>query len=768
MLEQLIHALHEAIGSGSAAGLLIGGVLLGVFVGVIPGLSGAVVLSIALAFVYKLNLQATLVLFLAVAAASFFSASIASILLNSPAHPEAFPVSLDGYPMTEKGEAARALGISASATALGGVIGGLVMVGMLQVIMPLTKFFHPPEYVAIVALAMFLVATQGQISTSKSLVSVGVGFLISSIGTSTVTGTPRFDFGSSYLLGGIPLGVFAIGIFAIPQMILFFGSAKNVMGSKSRGDDGVIEGAGVGGDTFALSRVGTQIFQGVLDVLHNWSVVIGGALVGVMGGIIPGIGGFTANYVSYGLTKQLSKDEEKFGTGIPKGVVAPEASSIAKEAGGLVPTLGLGIPHGTASALFLAALAIQDQQVGIGFVKSHMVISYEMVWIIVLAGIFGAIFGLLLIPILIKVTRTPGILIFPFIISVSVIGIYVMNVSSFYEWEMFVIAVVGLVFRRLKYSLPSLIMGLVLGNIVETNIYLTHTLYPGVSFLWQRPDASLIFALAILVLVINILRQRRTSRISKDKYKEALEERLSAADNSDGSHQVLDLIVSIVTAVVALAAVTYSLTHFSLGTGVLPESAGILAATGALWQIPRHTLRYLHHRRNCEVQSRYRVDLEEESSLPLVGASQRHSKLEVASGAYFKELAGRSVQGIDSGSRLLVATSRVPSISKLGSWLTSSDVFSPVIDESWCSNGQYSRELVAFVWVFFAIFSVLLFGFIAGIPLFCVVYGCLGTRRVISNWKFRLLFAVASAVVMGISVFILFQAVNVLEPRGFL
>ncbi len=767
MLEQLIHALHEAIGSGGAAGLLIGGVLLGVFVGVIPGLSGAVVLSIALVFVYKLNLQATLVLFLAVAAASFFSASIASILLNSPAHPEAFPVSLDGYPMTEKGEAARALGISASATALGGVIGGLVMVGLLQAITPLTTFFHPPEYVAIVALAMFLVATQGQISTSKSLVSVGVGFLISSIGTSTVTGTPRFDFGSSYLLGGIPLGVFAIGIFAIPQMILFFGSAKNVMGSKSRGDDDVIEGEGVGGDTFALSRVGTQIFQGVSDVLHNWTVVIGGALVGVIGGIIPGIGGFTANYVSYGLTRQLSKDEEKFGTGIPKGVVAPEASSIAKEAGGLVPTLGLGIPHGTASALFLAALAIQDQQVGIGFVKSHMVISYEMVWIIVLAGIFGAIFGLLLIPILIKVTRTPGILIFPFIISVSVIGIYVMNVSSFYEWEMFAIAVVGLVFRRLKYSLPSLIMGLVLGNIVETNIYLTHTLYPGVSFLWQRPDASLIFALAMLVLVINILRQRRASRISSDKHKETLKQRFSTASTSDGNHQVLDLIVSTVTAIVALTAVTYSLTHFSLGTGVLPESAGILAATGALCQIPRHTLRYLRHRQNSEGQRMYRVDLEE-SSLPLVKVGQRLSKFEVTSGVSPEELVGRSVQGTDSGPPLLADIGWVSSITKLGSWLTSSDVISPVIDESWCSNGQYSRELVAFIWVLFAISSVLLFGFIVGIPLFCVVYGCLGTRRVISNWKFRLLFAVASATVMGISVFILFQAVNVLEPRGFL
>ena len=206
MLQQLMEGLHLAVGSEAAAGLLVGGVLLGIFVGVIPGLSGAVVLSIALVFVYQLNLQATLVLFLAVAAASFFSASIASILLNSPSHPEAFPASLDGFPMAEKGEAARALGISASSTAMGGIIGGLCMVGLLQIITPLTILFHPPEYVAIVTLAMFLVATQGRISTTKFIISVGVGFLISSIGTSAVTGTPRFDFGSSYLLSGIPIG----------------------------------------------------------------------------------------------------------------------------------------------------------------------------------------------------------------------------------------------------------------------------------------------------------------------------------------------------------------------------------------------------------------------------------------------------------------------------------------------------------------------------------------------------------------------------------
>ena len=356
MFQQLMAGFHLAIGNGAAAGLLIGGVLFGIFVGVIPGLSGAVVLSIALVFVYQLNLQATLVLFLAVAAASFFSASIGSILLNSPAHPEAYPASLDGFPMTEKGEGARALGISASSTAIGGIIGGLVMVGLLQVITPLTTFFHPPEYVAIVTLAMFLVATQGRISTSKSLISVGVGFLVSSIGTSTVTGTPRFDFGSPYLLSGVPIGVFAIGIFALPQMVLFFGSAQKGIARRFAETDSISK-SGMDFEENARNRLAhvlSQIRLGVCDVLRHWAIVVGGALVGVIGGIIPGIGGFTANYLSYGLARQISRQGKDFGTGVPQGLIAPEASSIAKETGGLVPTLGLGIPHDTASALFLA------------------------------------------------------------------------------------------------------------------------------------------------------------------------------------------------------------------------------------------------------------------------------------------------------------------------------------------------------------------------------------------------------------------------------
>ena len=141
--------------------------------------------------------------------------------VGSPAHPEAYPASLDGFPMTEKGEGARALGISASSTAIGGIIGGLIMVGLLQVITPLTTFFHPPEYVAIVTLAMFLVATQGRISTSKSLISVGVGFLVSSIGTSTVTGTPRFDFGSPYLLSGVPMVYLQLEFLHYPKWSCF-------------------------------------------------------------------------------------------------------------------------------------------------------------------------------------------------------------------------------------------------------------------------------------------------------------------------------------------------------------------------------------------------------------------------------------------------------------------------------------------------------------------------------------------------------------------
>ena len=754
MLGQLLSGLSAAVGSGSAIAFLVGGVLLGVFVGVIPGLSGAVVLSIALVFVYKINLQATLVLFLAVSAASFFSASVGSILLNTPAHPEAFPATLDGFPMARKGQASRALGISALSTALGGLLGCLVLIGIFQVVTPLTTAFHPPEYVAVIVLAMFLVSTQGRIPASKSLASVGFGLLISSIGTSAITGTVRFDFGSPYLLSGIPLGVFAIGVFAIPQMILLFGRAKNVVSED-------LEGRAV--EDTAPTEIGNdargQILTGFRDVRQHWLVLLQGAIVGVITGIIPGIGGFAANYLSYSTAKQLSKRRDSFGTGVPEGLIAPEASSIAKEAGGLVPTLGLGIPHGTASALFLAALAIQDKQVGIGFIGQNFALSYEMVWIIAIAGVLGSLVGIALVPLLSRVTKVPGPCLFPIIVALCVTGVYVTEVAMFYLWELCVLALIGLVLRRLGYSLASMLMGLVLGPTLESNIYLTHTVYPGLSFLWRRPGADVVFLLAIAVLVFHVLQLRRAAR--RDAAGSAGKQQVAARP-----YPLLEVLASGVIAAVSVAAVVYSIAYFDFAAGILPEAAGCLAGAAALWRLSFDIpvcVRYFREKNRAamppadgEVPGREGPAVEsliEEGPVgwrPPVGAG--------ADGGLVREVSVAPRE-------MVAATVRTPT--RVGSWLRDRQIPPPIAERAWGKDGQYTRELLAFGWLVAAVLLSYLLGFAVGMLCLCLLYGLFSVRRVFRTWLPRIVFAGASAIVLYFAISALFQVLNIIEPAQF-
>lgn len=753
MLGQLLTGLSAAVGSGSAIAFLVGGVLLGVFVGVIPGLSGAVVLSIALVFVYKINLQATLVLFLAVSAASFFSASVGSILLNTPAHPEAFPATLDGFPMARKGQASRALGISALSTALGGLLGCVALVGIFQVVTPLTTAFHPPEYVAVIVLAMFLVSTQGRIPTSKSLASVGVGLLISSIGTSAITGTTRFDFGSPYLLSGIPLGVFAIGVFAIPQMILLFGRARNVVSED-------LEGRAV--DDSAPSEISGdvrgQILTGFRDVRTHWLVLLQGAIVGIITGIIPGIGGFAANYLSYSTAKQLSKRRESFGTGVPEGLIAPEASSISKEAGGLVPTLGLGIPHGTASALFLAALAIQDKQVGIGFIGQNFALSYEMVWIIAIAGVLGSIVGIALVPLLSQVTKVPGPCLFPIIIALCVTGVYVTEVAMFYLWELCALAVAGLMLRRLGYSLASLLMGLVLGPTLESNIYLTHTVYPGISFLWRRPGADVILLLAITVLIFHVLQLRRAARAAR-RDKAGPAEKQGAAR----PYPLLEAIVSSVIAVVSVAAVVYSFTRFDFAAGILPEAAGSLAGVAALWRVAVDIPACVRYFREKDGAGTPPPDEE----IPGGGNPVGEGPVEEGPVDWQPPVgAGTSrglVREVSVAPRETVAAA-VRAQARVGGWLRERQLPPPIADRAWGRDGQYTRELLAFGWLVTAVLLSYLLGFAVGMLCLCLLYGLISVRRVFPTWRPRIVFAAAGALVLYFAISGLFQVLNIVEP----
>jgi putative tricarboxylic transport membrane protein len=736
VLTHLLNGLG-ALGNGDAIIYLVAGSLIGMVFGAIPGLGGAVILSIVLAFIYHISITGTLCLFLAVQAGSYYSASVSSILLNTPAHPEAFAVTLDGFPMARRGEAGRALGISAMSTCVGGVIGCVVLVGFFQIINVLPEIFHPPEYVALIVIAMLLVGTLGTNLVSKALISVALGLLIASVGTS-VSGAPRYTFGTVGLEGGLSLVAIALGTFALPQMIFIFGTASAVAKQDMLGRM-VVEAAPIEVDKSMYK----QVFRGLVEPWHHAFVLVRASLVGVLTGVVPGIGGFTANFLSYGIAQQGKRRRHLLGTGIPEGIIAAEGSSLSKEAGGMIPLLGLGLPGGVGNALFLSALAIKDLPVSFGFVGTNPTISYEIVWIIAFGGIIGTFAGVLLTPLLARVTKVPGPVLLPLILSISIVGTFVATTTYFDVVEMFVFCCIGLALRRLQYSLASFAIGLVLGPNLETNVYQTHAIYPGLSFLTQRPLADFLVLIAIAILVQKGRQTRRDARGAKKALATSvLGEDVEGVPALTASRPfpLLEMLVSGGLVVLATFWFVYGATHYKLNSALMPCIGSGILFLASVWRVGVDVPAYVRQRRATRADSRLRsaATLVEMPVRPLlVGAmaSELGIRGEVGidlgeEGAPVDETTGRDVaQGSDER-----RGRRRPA--------------PPVGDHAWGWHGQYSRELAALVWIASAIGLCYIFGFSVGIPAICALYGLLATRRLFATWRGQLLFTVLSSAAM--------------------
>lgn len=738
MLHNFVLGL-TALGAVSAIAYLVLGTLLGVFIGVVPGLGGSVVLSIVLSFAYHIPLTGTLCLFLGAHAGSYFSASVTSILLNAPAHPEAFPVTFDGFPMAQKGQAGRALGISAASTCIGGLIGCGVLVGFIQIIGDLGNFFHPPEYVALVLLAMILVGTLGTNSVSKPLISAGLGILVASIGPSLITGQYRYTFGQVGLYGGASLVAIALGCFAVPQMIMVFGTGTTT----SRQD---MTGRDIGrADAVELQRgFGRQVIGGIADTFRHKLLLLQSGLIGSLIGIVPGIGGFAANFMSYGIAQQTSRKQRgNWGTGIAEGIIAPEGSSLAKEAGSLVPIIGLGIPGSVGGSLFIAALTIKGIQTGFGFSTTYPTLPYEMVWILAIAGVLGTIVGVCIAPVLAKVTRVPGPILMPFILALAVLGPFLANVEFFAVYEVIAFGLLGLTLRRLGYSLASFVIGVVLGPTFETNVYLTHNVYPGLSFVTARPAADAIFAVAIAVLVLKVVqirRERARTALALDESVAGIfdpAERAAAVARSRVAairYPLLNLILTVVVAAIALFFIIYG-SQYDLATKLMPIIGGLLVAVPALLQLPIDIRRYLLFRRERRAAAEAGPAAEEAATAP---ASPSGSVAEAPVSMLAAFASGpASLQAVIPATRPATASAE--------------ESGHPAIEESaWGRHGQYTREALAFGWLVGLVAVAYLVGFVWAIGAFCLLYGLTCTKRYLPSTLWRVTFSVLSAVVMAV------------------
>ena len=346
------------------------GVLLGLSVGVFPGLGGIAGLSLVLPFIFGMDPVSGLALMVGLIAVVPTSDTFASVLLGIPGSTASQATVLDGFPLSKKGEAARALSAAFASSLFGGLLGATVLTFFILIARPLILAFGLPEMLMITILGLSMVAILAGRIPLKGVVAAGLGLMVGTIGEAAAGGSLRMaTYDIPYLIDGLSLVIVGLGIFAIPEIVALLRQDRAI--SKSGG-------------------LGKGWIDGVRDWWRNIWLSIRCSVIGVMVGVIPGLGGSVVDWIAYGFTVQSTKEKSGFGKGEIRGVIGPESSNNAKEGGGLVPTLIFGIPGSGSMAVFLGGLALLGYDPGPHMVRHNLDITYTIVWSLAIANVLGA------------------------------------------------------------------------------------------------------------------------------------------------------------------------------------------------------------------------------------------------------------------------------------------------------------------------------------------------------------------------------------------
>jgi putative tricarboxylic transport membrane protein len=473
--------------------LVVLGTLVGLIFGMIPGLSGAIAIAIMIPATFSMDLTEAICLLLPMLGGSAFGGSLSAILINIPGTSVNAATTFDGYQLARQGKAGVAIGASAAASALGATFGLAVLVASIPVLTRLLLLFGPPEVFMLTFMGLTVIALAVEGSLIASLISGGLGLMLSFHGYIEVVGGVRFTFGQSILWDGIPLLPVFIGLFAIS------GGIELLIGSET-----------VASPVAITQRMRHGAWQGISSVFRHWGVFLTSSLIGTIIGIIPGVGGAVSNFVAYGVAKQHSKDPESFGKGNVAGVIAPEAANDSKDGGALMPTLSLGIPGSEVMAILLGAFVLHGIDPGRSMFTQHL----DLVWTIVLAlfasNWLTSVLGVIFANQIIRLTLVPVRLYAPPIICVSLIGAYAVNQNPWYPALALIFGILGFTMKRLGYSRVALVIGLMLGTGTEAAFFQSVQIARG-SYLifWQRPLSILLFLVILVALATPFVREYR-------------------------------------------------------------------------------------------------------------------------------------------------------------------------------------------------------------------------------------------------------------------
>lgn len=462
------------------------GLAAGIIIGALPGLTGTMGIALLLPLTYGMSSIHGMMLLLGVYCGGIYGGSITAILINTPGTPASAATSLDGYPMAQQGHAKRALHDALAASMIGGLISCIILLTCAPMVAKFALNFGAREYFALSLFGLTIIASVGGKSVLKGLLMGFAGLLLGCVGIDSLEGVSRFTFGNNYLTGGFNIIPVLIGLFAITEIM-----------TKSRDINKAV------GTTVAVEEEKVSF----ADVLRYKIVLLKSSVIGAFIGAVPGTGAAIASFLAYNEAHRTSKHPEEYGMGSEEGLVACESSNNAVTGATMIPLLTLGIPGDTNTAVLLGALTMQGIQPGPMLFTKQATWVYSIMIGMMLVNLFMYLQGRLFVKGFSNITKISTKIMVPCLVVLCVIGAYAIKYNTFNAAAMVVIGVIGYLLKKLDFPLTPMVIGLVLGNLCESNMRRALLLSRGnwLTF-FQSPIACVFLALAVFMLFFPMIR----------------------------------------------------------------------------------------------------------------------------------------------------------------------------------------------------------------------------------------------------------------------
>ena len=468
------------------------GVSVGTLIGVLPGIGPLGTIAILMPITYSVSPVGALIMLAGIYYGAQYGGSTTAILVNLPGETSAVVTCIDGYQMARQGRAGPALAIAAIGSFIAGTFGTLLIAVAGPPLADVALKFGSPEYFSLMLMGLVAAAVLAEGDIVKSLAMVAFGLLLGIVGTDVNTGTQRYSFGVSELTDGIGFIVVAVGVFAIGEII------SNLGGSEER-------------------RVFTAKVNNLMpswdDMKRSIAPILRGTGIGCFFGVLPGTGPAIASFASYMVEKKVADDPSRFGKGAIEGVAGPESANNADAQCKFIPMLTLGLPASGVMALMLGALTIQGIQPGPQVMTTRPDLFWGLIASMWIGNAMLVILNLPMIGLWVKLLQVPYRLLFPAIMAFSAIGIYSVNNSSFEIYLTALFGIIGFVCMRLGFPLAPMLLGYVLGPMMEENLRRSMLMSGGDATVFVRQPISLAFIIAtaviLAVMVLPAVRKRR-------------------------------------------------------------------------------------------------------------------------------------------------------------------------------------------------------------------------------------------------------------------